>query len=100
MQGLCSYRGRRLITNDVQENILQVGVVFCDQVRHPPFDFQLALVYDRDTITDSFDLTQFMRGKENRFTGLFETLDDLPYFHTPNGVQPACWFVEDQQIRV
>ena len=56
---------------------------------------QLPMAYDSYLIAYLGNLSQLMRGEENRLL-LAYSLDYLPEFHHPPGIESQCWLVQDQ----
>src|SRR5262245_54905206 len=90
----------RLIADNLEKDLFQVHLVLRDQIGDPAFHLELALVQNGHPIANGLHFSELMRREEDRFSLLFEPLNDLTHFHSSNGIETAGRFVKDQQFGI
>src|SRR5436190_9567688 len=100
MRQWCSWRGLRLIPDNVEENLFKIALIFSHQFGNTTFDPELAFIDDSNTVAHGFDFTQLMRGKQNGLAFVFQALDDLADLHATQRIEPAGRLIENEQIGI
>ena len=65
-----------------------------------PSTFEFSLADDGHPVANRFHLAEFMRGKEDCLSFVFQPVNDLPHFHLSDRIQTAGRLIENEQIRV
>src|SRR5262245_28479571 len=87
-----------MVSNDFQKDLLQICLaMLLHEFVHAAFGAKLALVKNRHAVANGLDLTQFMRGEEDRLALVLEALNDFADLHTAQWIQTAGRLVEHEQ---